>query len=1267
MKKHRMLQVGAGIVLLALAVSASASLAWFFPTTQVGNQGETNTMPIDGSSSSSYFAYGDGVNRPYGIKTPRHLYNLAWLQYLGMIHLNDTQLKFELADNIDMSGWTLPPIGTETYPFIGNFDGKGFTVSNLTVSNNFSQYNVHPTIVNSTNYISPHIIGMFGVVGTYTPGTSASVASGQIDSIKDLTISNASIASATNTVLAGIVAGYVNGPIQNVGVINSNVDLSNQTTSKYSSFKNISDYTVVGYCESNFKEQTKKQISQLWIDGGNNIKNVNYTAQQGTNEQGWGGSVDMYTMFNNLNAIRTTINTESGRCSYPTTRTLTENENGEVVTDEYGNYSSARLGNNDSGFIGKTYDYQHAYYNYEQYGNDSNGTRYKTSSYGYVISTSNGNGNYMCLTGEKTVGVVDALTTTYSHYVDAERQKLVIKSGTHYLAVNGTAINNNITSIDGAADWIIDSEHRIYTIINGTNYYLNGYASLTLSTTPNCFWFYDNNNIYCTNGQYVYSVYYNNGAWTTSSSTPTYFYITDGNGNYLTHRGTQEGTPTNSTSPSNNTRWYYRNGAYRTSNNGNVYLNYYDGLYCENYDSYHYTLYNNTSLRYQSSYNGNQYVSFSNGSWTSSNNVFNIVFIPVGGTKQTITVTSETETYKKNVVETIVGNSTFEVNPTYFPLTNTNGVPTDKNTGYLVSGSKYYGDPNGDIRVSRFDRDTYLSRGLNTVYTIDGDGTHEITSSNASNYQRYADSKANLQTILNNSGNYIYGLHFMDAQISYGGNSSVFVPYAVVNGNEYYDYELPTDSINFNLKEKGFINFFGGSYFYNQNTGRNNSFFSLFEVQRNQTKTRITGMREIVKVYSCNSTTYPSYSNIFEYSDGTFSVPYQYVYVNGVKSKKALTKTGDVYDDYVEYSTTNVSPTATNSPYKSFGYALKFNTDWIKINTLKYTGTSNGYAYYFEIPSNDGEYALGSVPGGIGAYLMYLDIGANAEKISRTTVVDQIKIIEEIREYPKGVGMIVAAGNTVNDANSYCIVISGEYSGVVTMIRESESKGKALKSVESNAVALSYNDYQIKVYSGSGANETLYKDSDVTKITETTINRKTFYDFHPNSGGVETIAVIDTTIKTYNGDGTITTSGPIRTYEKDGVAAAANITIYDDEGHVYTNASISTSPITSFTDNNITLQCATYYTPAGTIKISFNINHANYESSEGTYQTINGYDVVVEFTANNSSQSTTNITAKTIIERIDSSTYSFTINTVSVTGVDQVFTIALVLPSTNNG
>ena len=38
----------------------------------------------------------------------------------------------------------------------------------------------------------------------------------------------------------------------------------------------------------------------------------------------------------------------------------------------------------------------------------------------------------------------------------------------------------------------------------------------------------------------------------------------------------------------------------------------------------------------------------------------------------------------------------------------------------------------------------------------------------------------------------------------------------------------------------------------------------------------------------------------------------------------------------------------------------------------------NYAVYYFEMPVNGGEYALGSASTGDGAYLMYLDIGASA-------------------------------------------------------------------------------------------------------------------------------------------------------------------------------------------------------------------------------------------------------------------------------------------------
>ena len=58
-----------------------------------------------------------------------------------------------------------------------------------------------------------------------------------------------------------------------------------------------------------------------------------------------------------------------------------------------------------------------------------------------------------------------------------------------------------------------------------------------------------------------------------------------------------------------------------------------------------------------------------------------------------------------------------------------------------------------------------------------------------------------------------------------------------------------------------------------------------------------------------------------------------------------------------------------------------FNMDWVTMSNGN-TIVENA-VYYFEIPVNEGEYALGSVSGNkTGAYLMYLDIGASETAIS---------------------------------------------------------------------------------------------------------------------------------------------------------------------------------------------------------------------------------------------------------------------------------------------
>ena len=190
----------------------SGTIAWFNSRVTVDNSQETNN--IDGEAIGAYFAYGNGIphtvdgdgNRVYGITKPRHLYNLAWLQYLGYFDQQDPskpnygqQFYFELANDIDMDGWVLPPIGTEEHPFIGNFTGNGYVISNLSISSNFNDYNTHPSAINSSNYVTPHILGMFGVIGNYnsTYNTSAtnSVYSSSVNEFKNTGLTDVTITS----------------------------------------------------------------------------------------------------------------------------------------------------------------------------------------------------------------------------------------------------------------------------------------------------------------------------------------------------------------------------------------------------------------------------------------------------------------------------------------------------------------------------------------------------------------------------------------------------------------------------------------------------------------------------------------------------------------------------------------------------------------------------------------------------------------------------------------------------------------------------------------------------------------------------------------------------------------------------------------------------------------------------------------------------------------------------------------------------------------
>lgn len=186
-------------VFAAVALVVATSLSWLAIENPVNFPDS-----FGGSTRVSYFAGGDGSKKdPYLITTRTHMYNLAWLQYLGYFNLGGyinngrAQSFFKLAFDgagLDMEGLALPPIGTKEYPFIGNFDGNGKVVYNFIVSNTkntakSTDYNlkVYPrgarfddngvltttgTVTDNSTRAQVDIIGMFGVAGDLTLNAS---------------------------------------------------------------------------------------------------------------------------------------------------------------------------------------------------------------------------------------------------------------------------------------------------------------------------------------------------------------------------------------------------------------------------------------------------------------------------------------------------------------------------------------------------------------------------------------------------------------------------------------------------------------------------------------------------------------------------------------------------------------------------------------------------------------------------------------------------------------------------------------------------------------------------------------------------------------------------------------------------------------------------------------------------------------------------------------------------------------------------------------
>lgn len=294
--------------LLIIVISFSAiSFAWLA-------SGKYLNFPssFGGSATPAYFAGGDGSEKnPFRITNAVHLYNLAWLQYLGYFNRREgfnndrDQTYFELGKDVDMRGRAIPPIGTEEYPFIGEFKGNGHKVTNLTISNkkgtgdlvysptnaNFSSGNMLCRVNDSTKTQEIEIVGMFGVTGNYkgylkdyleyhaknpTDFNTAKV------NVSNFYVDKIHVRSNSAKTLAGLAAGYIGGNFSDVGVYRSDIKFAANAQS-------IDDTTIV----------SSGVLSQYSLVGAYNEDLITWDDA----ENGWGNSIDMKSFYDRLDTF----------------------------------------------------------------------------------------------------------------------------------------------------------------------------------------------------------------------------------------------------------------------------------------------------------------------------------------------------------------------------------------------------------------------------------------------------------------------------------------------------------------------------------------------------------------------------------------------------------------------------------------------------------------------------------------------------------------------------------------------------------------------------------------------------------------------------------------------------------------------------------------------------------------------------------------------------------------------------------------------------
>lgn len=908
----------------------------------------------------------------------------------------------------------LMPIGTNEVPFFGSFDGgaqstasNGITISNLNIKTS-------DTVVvgNTTTNRSTSDAGVFGYVADQKDASHKTVIANayfdnltiDLSGVSGTVVSDANHIDAhtDNAVYVGYIVGHMHtytnydstgptnaSPIHDVYINNAKIE--GGANSKCS-------FGYVGYADTIDGHPGSE------YDLGNMIGTLEEEAGK-TND--FGGSIDMENLYNRINYVKSEMNS-----TYDSSRITGYNFAGKYNVLQ-------REGNREETI------------NFLSGGNTANSTEYYSTSqselYGIDFSTTQSTDEsfYISCVYNSTTYYLSLNTAGNDLEATTSKKTLWRLSSGHSDSTHDNYIYSysNLTFPIGYENTTSRYSARFLSVDSNNYLYVTTTAKTQFDKT--------NNKIYLHSTTKFISY---NGAWVIEASTSQNLYRIKADSNYVAVDTTNIALKIVS-SRSDAVVWnLIANGNYgykiSTTINGSAYY-WYDNrspytillnkANSTNYDGW--GTYSSSSLRnkHRPPQNGDKIGGGTTGTTSSKcayyyqgefycksngkpNNMVHLVF------------DIESVTYYESLCVDVQNLSQIEWSTpsyvdhseTYIPINIQHGsieAKDNTNVGYICSGSNYRPDDatlnRGDLRVSEYPYSSISASVASSdatnisFYTINGSGKHTISDTLSADdtttakttidnlgFVRYYDqtvdekeikgARDQFYDVISTNRISVYGLHFMDAAISYN-NKFVATNLKINENNNIASRELPRDCIDFVVKKDGYITFFAGTYFQG-----NNTFFSLHEIKRDGSGSiTSSSITEINKIYRKAS------DNSIAYGD---SVP-----------------SGDTE---------------------------LFDTSWI---TSPGSNFSQDSIYYFEIPVKAGEYALGSVNEKNGAYLMYLDIGSNGEgdepiyntenKISDDPILTQMEYLSNgyVINSCFNIGFVIPAGAT---KENFWIIVS---------------------------------------------------------------------------------------------------------------------------------------------------------------------------------------------------------------------------------------------------